>query len=371
MKIAVIGAGPGGLYAALEAAKRNITVDLFEKASVGEGICCGECIFDSLGVMPEPGEGLLHPVCELVLKGRKAYTINISRHRKLWMVDRQTWQLGLAKTALARGVRIHEKIPVVPARLLDMRREYDWIIDGSGAPSVASRAYHFSRNYCQDYLAAYQVVLKGDFSALLPRIKVGFFTDVPPQLQPAYYWIFPKNARQANVGVVCSVSRPTDRRKLNLKERLAEVLIEEKLTAAEVLHMGGGTASARLLPKLVFDNILLVGDAAGLTSALHGGGIDLACLSGVLAIASIIDGSRGADIYAKRLKDILRNKLVLEKVTIEKMKTLDFDAFDELLAGLTSINHKIRAKTALRHPDLLVATLKWLHSKPRPLQWPV
>lgn len=73
MKIAVIGAGPGGLYAALAAARKNITVDLFEKRKVGEGIVCGECIFDSLGIMTRPGRGLLHPVKGLVLKAGGEY----------------------------------------------------------------------------------------------------------------------------------------------------------------------------------------------------------------------------------------------------------------------------------------------------------
>ncbi|MCK7515542.1 MAG: NAD(P)/FAD-dependent oxidoreductase [Desulfobacterales bacterium] len=38
MKIAVIGAGPGGLYAALAAARENIQVDLFEKEKSGRGL---------------------------------------------------------------------------------------------------------------------------------------------------------------------------------------------------------------------------------------------------------------------------------------------------------------------------------------------
>jgi flavin-dependent dehydrogenase len=43
MKLAIIGAGPGGLYAALAAAGQGLQVDLWEKGRVGEGIVCGEC----------------------------------------------------------------------------------------------------------------------------------------------------------------------------------------------------------------------------------------------------------------------------------------------------------------------------------------
>ena len=75
MKIAIIGAGPGGLYAALAAAKKGMQVELFEKRRVGEGIVCGECIFDSLRIMPRPGLGLLRPVDEILLAGTQGLSI--------------------------------------------------------------------------------------------------------------------------------------------------------------------------------------------------------------------------------------------------------------------------------------------------------
>ncbi|MBN1381875.1 MAG: NAD(P)/FAD-dependent oxidoreductase [Deltaproteobacteria bacterium] len=370
MKLAIIGAGPGGLYAALAAVKQNISVDLYEKKQVGEGICCGECLFDSLGIMPQLGEGLLHPVREVILKGRDHYGINMSRRRKLWMLDRKTWQQGLAKQAVAQGICLFEQTEITPDRLLAMQKDYDWIIDGSGAPSITSRAYHFSREYFRDYMAAYQVVLKGDFSALWPRIKVGFISDLPAELQAGYYWIFPKDERHANTGVVCTVHEIQDKERLQLKKRLANVLIDEKLTGAEIIESGGGMASVRILPRLVFDNIILIGDAAGLTSPLHGGGIDMACFSGALAVSFLTDGSQDVGEYQKSLTASLEDKLNLEATAVQKMKALNFCDFDKLLAGVTSQRNTIRAKTALRHPDLLYATYRWLEKKVEPPNWP-
>ncbi|MBN1663588.1 MAG: NAD(P)/FAD-dependent oxidoreductase [Deltaproteobacteria bacterium] len=363
MKLAIIGAGPGGLYAALEAAKRNVSVDLYEKRRIGEGICCGECIFDFLDIMPQPGEGLLHGVHNVVLAGRRLYGIAIGRYRNLWMVDRKTWQQALARQATDRGVRLFEGADITPPRLLDMQREYDWIIDGSGAPSVASRAYHFTGEYFHEYMAACQVVLRGDFSSLHPRIKVGFFSDLPAALQPGYYWIFPKEKGLANAGVVCTVRKALGGKPPGLKKRLADMLDRENLRGCEILATGGGMSSARVLPRLVFDNLLLVGDAAGLTSPLHGGGIDTACLSGHLAASAIARGKRGVGGYEKRLHRHLRDKLALENITVQKMRTLDFNGFDELLAGVTSRSRAVRAGIALRHPDLLMAAYRLLRHK--------
>jgi digeranylgeranylglycerophospholipid reductase len=371
MKIAIIGAGPGGLYAALAAARENIRVDLFEKRKVGEGIVCGECIFDSLGIMARPGRGLLHPVDEIVMKCRRDYTFPLSRLRKLWMLDRRIWQQELANLARSRGVVIHENAKITQARLRQMQKEYDWIADASGAPSVTSGLYQFSDEYFKEYLLAYQVLLAGDFSALAPRIKVAFFSNLPSELQPAYYWIFPKDAGRANAGVVCTVRGTLNRDRLDLKKLLADVLLAEGLAAASVLEKGGGIGTSRLLPHLVYDNIILLGDAAGLTSALHGGGIDMACLSGVLAVQAVIGGSKGIAAYEKKLKRYMRDKLALEKVTIRKMRTLSFDQFDDLLSGVTSASKVARLKTALCHPDMLYATIKWLGKKKDVPEWPV
>ncbi len=360
MRIAIIGAGPAGLYAALAAAERGLRTDLFEKRAVGEGIVCGECIFDSLGIMSRPGRGLLHPVEEVVLTARERHTLAIGRYRKLWMMDRERWQEGLAEAAAARGVRLEAETKIDPGRLLQMQGEYDGIVDASGAPSVTSRAYGFSGRYLEDGLAAYQAVLRGDFSAVWPRIAVRFLPDLPPERRPGYAWIFPKDARRANCGVICT--RRGSRRGGDpaLKMLLADFLKSEGLAGAEILKTGGGLVPGRILPRLVYDRILLAGDAAGLTSPLHGGGIDLACLSGVLAVEALADGAPGIERYRPRLMGYIRHKLAVEALAIRKMRALDFDAFDALLGGVASQSNLRRARTALRHPALAFVTLRWL-----------
>lgn len=366
MKIAVIGAGPAGLWAALAAAERGFRTDLYEKRAIGEGICCGECIFDSLGIMNRPGRGLLHPVEEVVLTARACHTLAIGRYRKLWMMDRRTWQEGLAEAAVARGVHLKTRMKIAPGRLRQMQDEYDGIVDASGAPSVTSRAYGFSGRYLEDGLAAYQAVLRGDFSAVWPRIAVRFLPDLSPERRPGYAWIFPKDPHRANCGVICTRRGPRRGGDPNLKTLLRDVLAGEGLAGAEVLETGGGLVPGRVLPRLVYDRILLAGDAAGLTSPLHGGGIDLACLSGVLAVEALADGPPGIERYRPRLMGYVRRKLAVEALAIRKMRTLDFDAFDALLGGVASHSNLRRAATALRHPALALATLKWLLHRETP-----
>ncbi|HOG11537.1 MAG TPA: NAD(P)/FAD-dependent oxidoreductase [Smithellaceae bacterium] len=371
MKIAVIGAGPGGLYAALAAARKNITVDLFEKRKVGEGIVCGECIFDSLGIMTRPGRGLLHPVKGLVLKAGGEYRFPLGSHKPLWMLDRRIWQQDLSRQAKTLGVRLHEQAGVTVSDLVRMKKSYDWILDASGAPSVASRLCGFAREYVQECLAAHQVRLAGDFSSLVPCIRVVFFPDLPVENQPGYAWVFPRDERSANVGVVCTVRKTQGPGRPDMKKMLADFLRREGLAGASVLARGGGIAPARMLSRLVYDNVLLVGDAAGLTSALHGGGIDMACLSGVLAVKALSGGQAGVARYAGWLERYMREKNALEKVTIGKMRSLTFGEFDRLLSGVTSASLRVRFWTALQNPLMFWTTIRWFKTKKKIPDWPV
>lgn len=371
MKIAVIGAGPGGLYSALAAVGKGIKVDLFEKRRVGEGIVCGECIFDSLRIMPKPGRGLLRPVDEVVLKAHKPYLFPLFKHRPLWMLDRKTWQQDLARIASDRGVTLHENSKVTTSRLGRMQKQYDWVIDASGAPSITSRRYQFSSDYFKDYLLAYQFVVRSNFQGLWPRIQFSFLADIPIEFQPAYAWIFPRDKQIANVGIVCTVHGTLDKDKVDLKKRLVDFMRSEGLADSDILERGSGIATGRMPDRLVCDNILLAGDAAGLTSSLHGGGIDLACLSGVLASSAIREGQKSVDGYERKLKEYLSERTALEHVTIRKMRTMNFDQFDALLCGVTSRNKFTRLKTGLSHPDMLYTTLKWFGTKKAIPAWPV
>lgn len=362
MKIAIIGAGPGGLYAALEAAGHGFHADVFEKGRVGDGITCGECIFDSLGIMTKPACGLLHPVETIVLQARKTYRLSVKSYRSLWMMDRAVWQRDLAEQAAVRGVKIHEGERISTSRLMDLKKDYDWIIDAGGAPSITSRSYGFSGEYFRKYMLAYQVVIRGDFSSLVPGIKAGFLADLPQDVMPGYFWVFPRDGQTANVGVGCAVGDGGGFN-VDLKALLVKVLAMEGLAGRPVLKKGGGLIPARILPRLFYDNILLAGDAAGLTSSLHGGGIDLACLSGVLAVRAIAEGPQGPENYRDRLLGFLREKLAMEDLMVEKMRTLSFNEFDDLLHAAARKGAIIRTKMALRHPDLLWAAWKWLKTE--------
>jgi len=366
LRLAIIGGGPGGLYGAIAAARQGMEVVLFEKGEIGDHIVCGECIFDSLGLLEKPAAGLLYKVEAILFEAQGVHRLAIRDYRNLWMMDRRAWQRDLATKAANLGVVIRSGEKINANKLSEIKRNYDWVLDASGAPSVTSRAYGFSREYQRECLLAYQYVLEGDFSHLQQTIKVGFLSHIKPEYLPGYYWIFPRDEQTANVGVVYAGG--DDRQfALEIKSLLHEVMEKESLGAATVRSKGGGLIPASILPVLVHENIILVGDAAGLTSPLHGGGIDLACISGTLAVEAIMKGKQGVAAYRNNLLALMKDKIALESLIIKKMRRLSFGDFDDLLQAAAVRKPWIRTKTALRYPDLLVAAWRWLRKKPRGL----
>ncbi|HOF05822.1 MAG TPA: NAD(P)/FAD-dependent oxidoreductase [Syntrophales bacterium] len=365
LHLAVIGGGPGGLHAAIAAARQGMKVTLFEKRELGEHIICGECIFDSLDLLPPPGAGLLYEVEAVLLSARGSYRLPIGRYRRLYMMDRRVWQRQLAATAADLGVSVLAGAKINIAGLRELRDRFDWIIDASGAPSITSRAYGFTGEYLRNPLLAYQYFVEGDFSALfLSRtIKVVFPPHVERDYLPGYYWLFPKNEHQANFGVVFTHGR-AGKFPLRLKELLHEIAGRESLSLESVGHRGGGLIPTRILDRLVHERIVLVGDAAGLPSPLHGGGIDLACISGTLAAAAISKGATGVAAYRRDLLRLLQHKLAVEKILIAKMKTLSWAAFDDLIHAAAVRSAGIRTRVGLRHPGLLAAAWRWLQKRP-------
>jgi len=363
LRLAIIGGGPGGLYGAIAAARQGIEVVLFEKGGIGDHIVCGECIFDSLGLMEKPQAGVLYKVETILFEAKGVHRLAIGDYRNLWMMDRRVWQRQLAARAANLGVAIHTGEKINIHNLLEIKNNYDWVLDATGAPSVTSRGYGFSGEYRQECLLAYQYVLAGDFSHLQQTIKVGFISHVKPEYLPGYYWIFPQDEHTANVGVVYAGGAEREFA-LDIKDLLHEVMERESLGEAAVLKKGGGLIPARVLTNLVHDNIILVGDAAGLTSPLHGGGIDLACISAVLAVEAIMKGKQGVAAYRDKLLALMKDKIALEKLIIKKMRSLSFGNFDDLLQAAAVRKPWIRTKVGLRHPDLLMAAWRWLRKKP-------
>jgi digeranylgeranylglycerophospholipid reductase len=328
-KVLIIGGGPAGLYASMECAESGLDTTLLERKKIGDDIRCAEGFFDVLKLLGMPEAGVRFKVEKIIVRAKSTYYFD-ARKLFLWMIDRRVWQTELAKMARQKGVRIEEDSCINPGELNALQKQYDCIIDASGAPSVTSRAYGFSDFYKNNSGKTVQYVVQGDFSHIGNCLKVGLL----PELW-GYYWIFPKgkdeNGRYfANVGA----GNFNPSRQVKLWKLLEHAMDREGLDNKNynVINKLGGMCPTKMLERLRYDNILLAGDAAGLASPLHGGGIDMAVLSGIYAARAV---KEGIETYEKKLRMLLEKRLEFEGILSRVWMRKSFDEMDRLIKKIT------------------------------------
>ncbi len=315
----IVGGGPAGLTASVEGAKSGFHVTLLEKNSIGDNINCGEGFYDSLKLLGKPSCGVKYRVNSIHFKLINTYRID-KIPLDIWMLDRQKWQSGLAEKANSWGVEIKENYPLQNERIEDLSQDYTGVIDARG--SVAVNEYWPEPHY-PGRAQTYQMQLEGDFNFLYPCYKIGLEDHFL-----GYYWIFPKSQELANVGVGWFEPKKSRSHGLSLKSELHKILIKENMQHYRINKSSGGAIPVIPSPCPQKGNILATGDAAGLASPLHGGGIDIACISGYLAARSLVESR--PHLYHADLKKTIRPKVLRENKLLQLWKRTDLKNLENI-----------------------------------------
>lgn len=305
--VAVIGAGPAGCSAAREAARAGFrTLILERKKEVGIPVQCAEYVPLAVALegpkesWAQTVEGMLTFVGgELIAENRWP---GVVLHRGIF--DR-----AMARQAVEAGAQlltgcVVERIQgtVITFRQAGrVRQSSTAVIVGADGPlSLAARSVGLLK---RDFLYALQVRAK--LSRPINRTQVHFW----PDLTGGYGWVFPKE-EFANVGVgvrKCKAHRLSSLLHGFLLELGRAGVIRERSWSG----LSGGLVPAGGPPlRTVVDNLLLVGDAAGQTDPITGGGIPNAMLCGRLAgqiAAEALD--RGAIKSLNRYEEVWREMI--------------------------------------------------------------
>ncbi|MBP7687755.1 MAG: NAD(P)/FAD-dependent oxidoreductase, partial [Thermoflexales bacterium] len=196
---------------------------------------------------------------------------------------------GLIKTDRVAGVRVN-----VQGKTLEFQAKI--VIGADGTESQSPRWAGLKSNpQFQDYYTAAQYLLTG--VQINPRIcqyHVGW------SLAPGgYAWVFPKGHGQANVGLVMAVDPKETRPAIDYLNDFVAARFPRSARLAQVV---GGIPVTNVLPHMMTDGYMCVGDAAHQSDPLTAGGIGPGMIGGWLAGQVAIEALAAQDVSADFLR---------------------------------------------------------------------
>lgn len=228
-----------------------------------------------------------------------------ARHWAIWMVRRPELDLRLAREAARRGADLHEGetfrtldreggLCVVSGNASYRARV---VIGADGAESRVARLLGLPRPSRWMVALETEVEVEGDPLAGEAIVDLG--------IPHGYAWVFPKG-RLYNVGL--GTFHPGRTREL--RWRFRRFVEDTGLFANRTLAPVGHRIPTGLPPgPLHRDNVLLVGDAAGVADPYFGEGISYALLTAHLASDAVVEyltgRSRDLSHYSRRVKAAL------------------------------------------------------------------
>jgi len=312
--VIVVGGGPSGSTAALQAAKAGLKTIILEKdRDIGYPVRCGEAVGDE-GLryfIPEPDPRWIAATIERVrMRSPDNTALTFDSPGKGYILHRRMFDFHLASLAAAAGSDIQTKAYVDGLLFEDGKVsgvEYQHFGERKrltarvviGADGVESRVGRMAglRTALKlaDTESGYQVSV-GNVD--VDQDVIDFF--VGSNWAPGgYLWIFPKGEGMANIGLGVEGRFTRD----HISKELVHNFLKEHFPKAAVMTaVAGGIPVSTALKKMYTDGLLLVGDAARMVNPLSGGGIISGMRGGEIAGQLAVDAIQKGDTSAAAFK---------------------------------------------------------------------
>jgi geranylgeranyl reductase family protein len=325
--VAIVGAGPAGVAAAIHLARAGRSVVLVDKATFPRDKCCGDGLttgalrmLERLGLDPASVASWT-PVDDVVVRspsGREV-TFPLPRdHGAFAAVARRTdLDAALVDVACVAGADVREGHACTGGRVdgnhvvLDVDGVGELlathVVAADGMWSPLRKAFGVNdRSYLGEWHAFRQY-----FTDVGPRAATELMVWFEPDLLPGYAWSFPLAGGRANVGFgIQRGDQPTKTMKQQWPELLARPHIAEFLGAdatPEAPHKAWPIPARieRATLHAAGGRVLFAGDAAAAADPMTGEGIGQALLTGELAAEAILGGGDVAAAYERRVRQEL------------------------------------------------------------------
>lgn len=299
--LAVIGAGPAGAAAAIQAARQGASVAVFDKAEYGRDKVCGDGLTPrAVGALNELKIDMedAHHIDGLRMIANKTErelmwpgTSRFPAHGAVW--PRRRLDAALIDAAAEAGADIRWKSEALPtidgSRVVGVEANgekftSDMTVVATGAPGAVARMLGAERDPDEPFGLAIRTY------ATTPRhadrhleacltIKDEFGTSIP-----GYGWMFPCGDGTVNIGVG-ALSTMKGFKSLNLNKLLASYrsLVQDSWEIGPNIDRPRAWRLPMSAQKRHGDGWVAIGDAAGLVNPMNGEGIDYGLESGMLA----------------------------------------------------------------------------------------
>lgn len=307
MKVLIIGAGVSGMTCAIRLKKYGIIPKILEKKSrIGESLEFGAVLFNMLN------KGISDPVVFF-----KENNLDINANYKLKSIrmiceDVKLDFYGNMGYTLVRGQTVGSienqlykqlALPVMFDTYVDIeyikkiKKRYDYVIDATGGKTIPD---HFGLWENRYHAVNRVATVIGNFEELKPII---WFNS--KYANNGFAYLVPINEKMAKLALVCS---DTNSNQINYywnKFLDTEKILGSIIDIKDMEHF----CSSGHLKSLTNENIMFIGNAAGMTDSFIGNGAFKAIQSGIIAGDCI---GKGLD-YKKAMKPINEELKVYDK----------------------------------------------------------
>lgn len=367
--IVVIGGGPSGLSASWSAASRGVKVAVLEEhEEIGRprhcaGLVSGEGL--RLIGMPCKGEYVENKIREALIVANGFYVELKKLGEPVYVLNREIFDKAMADRAIGRGAEIllkkrAKRVEKIAGGYVVKTGDDSYackvVVDGEGASSRLARDMGLEEPKLK--LPALQVEVKSYASLDSDQVLVILGNEWAPSF---FSWVIPLSDGEFRVGLA-SIIGHCDTLLTRLIKR--HPIVSKLLKEAKVKKRYGGMIVIGPPKKTHERNFMTVGDAAGQTKPLTGGGVVYGALCGYLAGAvasSVISRGVSASLYERLWRRLLgleeRFGWLLRRVfasdDIEGLLKL-FSRSNLLLSLLERGTHyEYHVTSTLRRPHLL------------------
>ncbi|HSJ29500.1 MAG TPA: geranylgeranyl reductase family protein [Acidimicrobiia bacterium] len=299
--IAVIGAGPAGAAAAIQAARLGVSVVVFDKAAYGRDKVCGDGLTPrAVGALNELKIDLApaHHIDGLRMIAGKTVrelpwpgTSRFPAHGAVW--PRRRLDAALVDAAQAAGAEIVWNAEAVP--ILDGDRvtgveaagsmvRAGLVVVATGAPGTVARMLGATRIEEEPFGLAIRSYVESPRHADRHIEACLTMRDANGASVPGYGWMFPAGDGTVNIGVgALSTMKGFKSLNLNSLIDLYRDQVREAWGVGPYLEKPRAWRLPMTARRRHGDGWVAVGDAAGLVNPMNGEGIDYGLESGMLA----------------------------------------------------------------------------------------